>query len=197
MKRIRIGNTLRVIWTLHTNGAVTDVDQFDAVTITLKDARSNVIEKAGVSYSNGVVYVKFDGADQNRLGIYTITFKGVKADGAETTIDSGGVFELVPTTAMATIDDSDNDIIVGVVSDSQVGVPGESAYDTWLRIPGNSGKSEDEFLLSLAQADQWYEEFNKYKTENAIMYITQSQYNDLVESGRIEEGVEYNIYEEE
>ena len=149
MKKIRIGKEIRIRWRVLTNG--------EPLPLTGRDLRLEEVNRFGRTESafsiedDNVVVFTFPGTAQKYLGKHTFTLWENYNKPGQTVVDSCDGVELVPVTCMEA--DSTNGLDIEEVelatSSLELGVSGDSAYETWLKA-GHSGTEED-FLAWLRQ----------------------------------------------
>lgn len=149
MKKIRIGKDIRIRWRILTNGETHPLDG--------RDLRLEVVTGYGrtqmdfsIEEGNVVVFI-LSGVKQKHLGRYRFTLWENCGQSGQTVVDSCDGVELVPVTCMEEGGASSLDIetVELATSSLELGVSGDSAYETWLKA-GHSGTEED-FLAWLRQ----------------------------------------------
>lgn len=95
MKKIRIGNDLRISWGITTNGKQESLEgKFLKVQIVVYN---RVIDIEDFTINGNVISFDFLGANQKYCGVYTLVLRD-STNGNQSTIDKTDAFELVPHT---------------------------------------------------------------------------------------------------
>lgn len=141
MKSKRIENDLRIAWTITTNGKADSLEG-RALTLSMRSALGwQQVTDFAVS-GNTVTFI-FRGSEQKVTGVYLLKLQETTG-GVMRTIDVCRAFQLVPHSYQENdpnISDLD-DPNVELKSDVQVGMPGLSAYEIWLKR-GHTGTEAD------------------------------------------------------
>jgi lysophospholipase L1-like esterase len=151
MKKIRIGTTLRCIWAISSEGESLDFSKYKKTEAALLDSSYRTATASFVYAENGCVLCTFQGTEQVFTGVYFIRLTLTNHDGSTRTIDSGHIFNLVPTTSMADCSASNGTAVVECVSEAAVGVAGASAYELWLQQSSQKGVTDEKYLEYLGE----------------------------------------------
>ena len=141
MKSKRIENDLRIAWTITTNGKAESLEG-RALTLSMRSALGWQ-QVADFAVSGNTVTFIFRGSEQKVTGVYLLKLQETTGGGMRT-IDVCRAFQLVPHSYQEddpNISDLD-DPNVALKSDVQVGMPGLSAYEIWLKR-GHTGSEAD------------------------------------------------------
>lgn len=149
MKKIRIGKDITVRWQVKTNG--------EDMPLTGRDLRLEVLNSYGsrelpFTVENvNVVMFTIPGKEQRHPGRHSFTLWENYNKPGQTVVDSCDGVELVPVTCMegGSTNGLDIEEVELATSSLELGVSGDSAYETWLKA-GHSGTEED-FLAWLRQ----------------------------------------------
>lgn len=141
MKSKRIENDLRIAWTITTNGKAESLEG-RALMLSMRSALGwQQVTDFAVS-GNTVTFI-FRGSEQKVTGVYLLKLQETTS-GVMRTIDVCRAFQLVPHSYQESdpnISDLD-DPNIELKSDVQVGMPGLSAYEIWLKR-GHTGSEAD------------------------------------------------------
>lgn len=203
MRRIRIGNDVRVEWSIKENDAPMDFAN-RTIDLALYDARLRKCEaNLYVSGEEKKVIAEFPASAQHGVGVYTIMLSVSNLDGSRITLDRQA-FELVLKSSLEGGEDSEGIVteVVELEDGVSTGVPGASAYEIWLRN-GHSG-TEADFLMWLEQDQTWKETYNKKITELESTYQhlipkkveSEKKMEDMIASGNYDEHQIYYVAEE-
>ena len=146
MRKIRIGNDIRVSWEVKTNGEAVSLEGR-----TLKLYVRSAYEKKEIenfTVSGCVISFVYPASMQRSTGARALVLNDATEGAAEKTICADQAFTLVAHTCEESDDDVDfEDFMVSLQSNILVGLPGMSAYELWL-ADGHTGSIEDyyEFL---------------------------------------------------
>ena len=146
MRKIRIGNDIRVSWEVKTNGEAVSLEGR-----TLKLYVRSAYQKQEITnftVSGCVISFVYPASMQRSTGARALVLNDATEGAAEKTICADQAFTLVAHTCEESDDDVDfEDFMVSLQSNVLVGLPGMSAYELWL-ADGHTGSIEDyyEFL---------------------------------------------------
>lgn len=102
MKRIRIGNTIHVSWSILTNGVNESLDGRDVKVYVSSSLSRRVIEP--ITVSGNVVSFAIEGKDQVRCGVYDLTIVENEGKANQLVLDACSVYELVDRSCKASQD---------------------------------------------------------------------------------------------
>lgn len=162
MKSKRIENDLHVAWTITTNGEAVSLENRQ-LALSMRSALCWQ-DITDFSVAGNVVSFDFRGADQKVTGVYLLKLQETTG-GIMRTVDMCKAFQLVPHSYQeAGVSESDlTDPDVSVKSSLQMGAPGRSAYESWLR-QGNVGSEAD--FVSWCKGDAFrFEDFTQEQLE--------------------------------
>lgn len=94
MKKIRIGNDIRITMTVLRNGRPEDLSS-SILKLNLKNAVKTIAVE-DFTVSGNVVEFVFLGKEQRQNGVYTITLYEFYDDGGQSVVDKCDAFRLVP-----------------------------------------------------------------------------------------------------
>lgn len=145
MKRIRIGNDVKIEW------SVTEDDK--PMVFAGRDVRVSLLDPSGRACNircdfggDGRVVIEYSGSHQSQTGPYQLMLVSRDRDGRRLAMDAYA-FELVPQSYMSG-GSCDCECLtvetVDIEGDTNSGIPGFSAYEIWLQN-GHEG-TEDDFL---------------------------------------------------
>lgn len=147
MKSYRIGNTIRLTWSLFRS----DGSAYIPVSPVLyMYAPGHRIEIVDFEQTDNILSWVFNGAEQKYLGPYTVTLKDTVSDHEHVTFDVCDVFELVKWTCLENEENQTNvetEEVIGIHTSTIQVSEGLSAYQIAMRN-GFSG-TEQEWLRSL------------------------------------------------
>lgn len=153
MNSYRIGKTLKVRWPILTNG---QPDPLDGRDLTLEISSGNRVRTtlSFVADGNAAVFY-YQGRDQRFTGTYTITMWENYAKEGQTVVDRCDAFALVPSSCEETRTTA-SDIGEGELeiepTELEIGVPGMSAYELYIRHNPDSELTEEEYAKAPVQA---------------------------------------------
>ena len=153
MNSYRIGKTLKVRWPILTNG---QPDPLDGRDLTLEISSGNRVRTtlSFVADGNAAVFY-YQGRDQRFTGTYTITMWENYAKEGQTVVDRCDAFALVPSSCEETRTTA-SDIGEGELeiepTELEIGVPGMSAYELYIRHNPDSELTEEEYAEAPVQA---------------------------------------------
>ncbi len=124
MKRIRIGNDVRVNWTISRSGLPEDFSDA-SVLVQLLDARDRAVPIQS-SIAGNIISVLYQGKDQKTVGRYKLVLVENKGEASMATIDHADAFELVPESRMAA---GCSCMDVDLFSNIEAGIPGTKGED--------------------------------------------------------------------
>lgn len=145
MKKIRIGNDIRVEWKIRVNGGGLKLSELKGTSLELRDRLGN---KRCVDFiiENEAVVFEWRGTEQKHAGKYTLTFwANIGAEG-QAVVDCCDFVELVYCSCRSDARCADLNVSesISIDGDLALGVQGKSAYQIWLDN-GHEG-TESEFL---------------------------------------------------
>ena len=153
MNSYRIGKTLKVRWPILTNG---QPDPLDGRDLTLEISSGNRVRTTLSFVADGNVAVfYYQGRDQRFTGTYTITMWENYAKEGQTVVDRCDAFALVPSSCEETRTTA-SDIGEGELeiepTELEIGVPGMSAYELYIKHNPDSELTEEEYAEAPVQA---------------------------------------------
>ena len=153
MNSYRIGKTLKVRWPILTNG---QPDPLDGRDLTLEISSGNRVRTTLSFVADGNVAVfYYQGRDQRFTGTYTITMWENYAKEGQTVVDRCDAFALVPSSCEETRTTA-SDIGEGELeiepTELEIGVPGMSAYELYIKHNPDSELTEEEYAKAPVQA---------------------------------------------
>lgn len=146
MRKIRIGNDIRVSWEVKTSGEAVSLEGR-----TLKLYVRSAYQKQEITdftVSGCVISFIYPASMQRSTGARALVLNDATKGAAEKTICADQAFTLVAHTCEESDDDVGfEDFMISLQSNILVGLPGMSAYELWL-ADGHTGSIEDyyEFL---------------------------------------------------
>lgn len=146
MNSYRIGKTLKIRWTILSGGAP---EPLAGRNLTLEISSGNRVRTTLPFVSDGNVAVfYYQGRDQRFLGTYTVTMWENYAKEGQTVVDRCDAFALVARSCEE-VRTSGTDIAEGELeieaSDLEIGVPGMSAYELYIKHNPDSELTEEEY----------------------------------------------------
>ena len=153
MNSYRIGKTLKVRWPILTNG---QPDPLDGRDLTLEISSGNRVRTTLSFVADGNVAVfYYQGRDQRFTGTYTVTMWENYAKEGQTVVDRCDAFALVPSSCEE-IRTTASDIGEGELeiepAELEIGVPGMSAYELYIKHNPDSELTEEEYAKAPVQA---------------------------------------------
>lgn len=147
MKRIRIGNDIRIKWTITRNGSPEDFLGKDVRVMLVSSYREEV--PSTFTIDGNVVYIQYDGKDQLINGRYVLLLVENYGSESMTTLDHCDAFELVPHSCMTGGETCSNIEISTLELADDICLPtnGLSAYD--IAVKNGFVGTEVEWLASL------------------------------------------------
>lgn len=151
----RIGKDLKIRWPILTNGNAVPLDGRD-LKLILRTPTSNELPMAFVSSEN-VAEFTFRGVEQTRVGRYSLTMWENYGKDGQTVVDYCDAFTLVARSCEesdevlsgASLDVETVELEAGTL---EIGVPGMSAYELYIRHNPDSQLTEEEYAESPVQA---------------------------------------------
>lgn len=153
MQSFRIGKTLKIRWAILSGGAPEPLAGRD---LTLEISSGNRVRTIlpFVADGNAAVFY-YQGRDQRFTGTYTVTMWENYAKEGQTVVDRCDAFALVPSSCEETRTTA-SDIGEGELeiepSELEIGVPGMSAYELYIRHNPDSELTEEEYAETPVQA---------------------------------------------
>ena len=153
MRSYRIGKTLKIRWTILSGGAPEPLAGRD---LTLEISSGNRVRTTLPFFADGNVAVfYYQGRDQRFAGTYTVTMWENYAKEGQTVVDRCDAFALVGRSCEE-VRTTDSDLGEGELeiepTDLEIGVPGMSAYELYIRHNPDSQLTEEEYAESPVQA---------------------------------------------
>lgn len=153
MQSFRIGKTLKIRWAILSGGAPEPLAGRD---LTLEISSGNRVRTILPFVADGNVAVfYYQGRDQRFTGSYTVTMWENYAKEGQTVVDRCDAFALVPSSCEETRTTA-SDIGEGELeiepSELEIGVPGMSAYELYIRHNPDSELTEEEYAEAPVQA---------------------------------------------
>lgn len=153
MRSYRIGKTLKIRWTILSGGAPEPLAGRD---LTLEISSGNRVRTTLPFVADGNVAVfYYQGRDQRFAGTYTVTMWENYAKEGQTVVDRCDAFALVGRSCEE-VRTTDSDLGEGELeiepADLEIGVPGMSAYELYIRHNPDSQLTEEEYAESPVQA---------------------------------------------
>lgn len=153
MRSYRIGKTLKIRWTILSGGAPEPLAGRD---LTLEISSGNRVRTTLPFVADGNVAVfYYQGRDQRFTGTYTVTMWENYAKEGQTVVDRCDAFALVGRSCEE-VRTTDSDLGEGELeiepTDLEIGVPGMSAYELYIRHNPDSQLTEEEYAESPVQA---------------------------------------------
>jgi hypothetical protein len=139
--KIRFGKDIKIKWEVSINDR--DITNSDNLTLILTNPRLQMQMLDFIIEDNSVV-AYYRGKEHKYTGTYKLTLWYNYGKEGQSALDSTEAFTLVRFTDREDENELSEVELNGILS---VGVQGESAYSTWLRL-GNTGTEED-FIKSL------------------------------------------------
>ena len=154
-RHIRIGKDLKIRWPILTNGNAVPLEGRD-LKLILRTPTSNELPMAFVSSEN-VAEFTFRGVEQTRVGRYSLTMWENYGKDGQTVVDYCDAFTLVARSCEesdevlsgASLDVETVELEAGTM---EIGVPGLSSYDLYIRHNPDSELSEEEYAEAPVQA---------------------------------------------
>lgn len=153
MQSFRIGKTLKIRWAILSGGAPEPLAGRD---LTLEISSGNRVRTILPFVADGNVAVfYYQGRDQRFPGTYTVTMWENYAKEGQTVVDRCDAFALVPSSCEETRTTA-ADLAEGEMeiepSELEIGVPGMSAYELYIRHNPDSELTEEEYAEAPVQA---------------------------------------------
>lgn len=153
MQSFRIGKTLKIRWAILSGGAPEPLAGRD---LTLEISSGNRVRTILPFVADGNVAVfYYQGRDQRFPGTYTVTMWENYAKEGQTVVDRCDAFALVPSSCEETRTTA-ADLAEGEMeiepSELEIGVPGMSAYELYIRHNPDSKLTEEEYAEAPVQA---------------------------------------------
>nr|WP_122121093.1 hypothetical protein [Alistipes megaguti] len=153
MRSYRIGKTLKIRWTILSGGAPEPLAGRD---LTLEISSGTRVRTTLPFVADGNVAVfYYQGRDQRFAGTYTVTMWENYAKEGQTVVDRCDAFALVGRSCEE-VRTTDSDLGEGELeiepADLEIGVPGMSAYELYIRHNPDSQLTEEEYAESPVQA---------------------------------------------
>lgn len=153
MQSFRIGKTLKIRWAILSGGAPEPLAGRD---LTLEISSGNRVRTILPFVADGNVAVfYYQGRDQRFSGTYTVTMWENYAKEGQTVVDRCDAFALVPSSCEETRTTA-ADLAEGELeiepSELEIGVPGMSAYELYIRHNPDSELTEEEYAEAPVQA---------------------------------------------
>lgn len=153
MQSFRIGKTLKIRWAILSGGAPEPLAGRD---LTLEISSGNRVRTTLPFVADGNVAVfYYQGRDQRFTGTYTVTMWENYAKEGQTVVDRCDAFALVPSSCEETRTTA-SDLVEGELeiepSELEIGVPGMSAYELYIRHNPDSELTEEEYAEAPVQA---------------------------------------------
>ena len=153
MRSYRIGKTLKIRWTILSGGAPEPLAGRD---LTLEISSGNRVRTTLPFVADGNVAVfYYQGRDQRFAGTYTVTMWENYAKEGQTVVDRCDAFALVGRSCeevRTTASDLGEGELEIEPTDLEIGVPGMSAYELYIRHNPDSQLTEEEYAESPVQA---------------------------------------------
>lgn len=154
-RHIRIGKDLKIRWPILTNGNAVPLEGRD-LKLILRTPTSNELPMAFVSSEN-VAEFTFRGVEQTRVGRYSLTMWENYGKDGQTVVDYCDAFTLVARSCEesdevlsgASLDVETVELEAGTM---EIGVPGMSAYELYIRHNPDSELTEEEYAKAPVQA---------------------------------------------
>lgn len=153
MQSFRIGKTLKIRWAILSGGAPEPLAGRD---LTLEISSGNRVRTTLSFVADGNVAVfYYQGRDQRFTGTYTVTMWENYAKEGQTVVDRCDAFALVPSsceeirTAASDIGEGELEI---EPAELEIGVPGMSAYELYIKHNPDSELTEEEYAEAPVQA---------------------------------------------
>ena len=153
MQSFRIGKTLKIRWAILSGGAPEPLVGRD---LTLKISSGNRVRTTLPFVADGNVAVfYYQGRDQRFTGTYTVTMWENYAKEGQTVVDRCDAFALVGHSCEETRTTA-SDLVEGELeiepAELEIGVPGMSAYELYIRHNPDSELTEEEYAEAPVQA---------------------------------------------
>lgn len=153
MNSFRIGKTLKIRWAILSGGAPESLAGRD---LTLEISSGNRVRTTLSFVADGNVAVfYYQGRDQRFTGTYTVTMWENYAKEGQTVVDRCDAFALVPSSCEETRTTA-SDIGEGELeiepTELEIGVPGMSAYELYIKHNPDSELTEEEYAESPVHA---------------------------------------------
>ena len=143
MKKIRIGNDIKVVWEIRVNGGEAKLSELKDTALELSDS-SGRKKRVGFSIENESVIFDWRAKDQRHTGKYTLTFWANFGKEGQAVIDCCDFVNLVSRSCKS--DDTCSGLhfseTVKLNGELSLGVQGKSAYQVWLDN-GHEGPETD------------------------------------------------------
>ena len=144
MKKIRIGNDIKIRWNIVVNGGKTALSDLQNTRLIITDpfGREKMIPFV---IEDGAVVCCLKGTEQKQIGNYILTFWANYGNDGQAVIDC---CDFIQITKRSCISKNENHInlnineFVELSSSIEIGVQGKSAYEIWLN-DGHKGTEHD------------------------------------------------------
>jgi len=145
MRKIRIGNDIKVVWAIKVNGGKGKLSDLQGTVLELQDA-FGWWKKVDFTIENDSVVFTWSGKEQKKTGRYTLTFWANFGKEGQAVVDCCDFVNLVSRTCESDGCSKNLDVSSDVSLDGELslGVQGKSAYRVWLDN-GHEG-TETDFL---------------------------------------------------
>lgn len=145
MRKIRIGNDIKVIWKITVNEGTTKLSELEDTVLELRDFFGRR-QRMDFTIEDESVVLVWRGTEQRRTGRYTLTFWANFGGEGQAVVDCCDFVELVSRSCHGGRGCPDMNVSeeVELSGELALGVQGKSAYRSWLDN-GNEG-SEKDFL---------------------------------------------------
>ena len=143
MKKIRIGNDIKVVWEIRVNGGEAKLSELKDTALELSDS-SGRKKRVGFSIENESVIFDWRAKDQRHTGKYTLTFWANFGKEGQAVVDCCDFVNLVSRSCESDGCSKNLDVSSEVSLDGELslGVQGKSAYRVWLDN-GHEGTEAD------------------------------------------------------
>ena len=154
-RHIRIGKDLKIRWPILTNGNAVPLEGRD-LKLVLRTPTSNELPVTFITSEN-VAEFTFRGVEQTRVGRYSLTMWENYGKDGQTVVDYCDAFTLVARSCEesdevlsgASLDVETVELEAGTM---EIGVPGLSSYDLYIRHNPDSELTEEEYAKAPVQA---------------------------------------------
>ena len=171
MKRIRIGNTIYVSWSILTNGEAESLDGRDVKVYVSSSLSRRVIEP--VTVAGNVVSFAIEGKDQVRCGVYDLTLVENEGKANQSVLDACRVYELVDRSCKASQDSCCDNVsaeYVELTGNVQTFVGGSTSR---VRVTFSPYGSDDEYDMGNISGDlfeRFFDEVPESTWQDVQMY---------------------------
>lgn len=150
----RIGKDLKIRWPILTNGDAVPLEGRD-LKLVLRTPTSNELPMAFITSGN-VAEFTFRGVEQTRVGRYSLTMWENYGKDGQTVVDYCDAFTLVARSCEESDEVLSGSLDVETVEleagDMEIGVPGMSAYELYIKHNPDSELTEEEYAEAPVQA---------------------------------------------